>query len=182
MRYELSSIVDSDPLDLSLVKSYLKVPTNDDDTLIQLLINKSIAFVESYVGRELRTKVWLAYFDSFTETLYLRKNIVEEVNEIQYVYGGYSLTLDPSTYTLSRNHLYACVDLAPNMSWPDTDTTPDSVMVRFTTRATDKIDQVRVAMMQHIAHMYENRGDDSANNYLDGLNFYKTVKLPNFPF
>lgn len=182
MRYELSSADNTTPLELSLVKSYLKVPTNDDDTIITLLISQAINYVERYVGREVRTNHWFAYFDSFSERLILRKNIVEEIEFIQYIYEGSAVTLDPSYYVLAKNALHACVELADGYGWPTTDTGRDKVVVAFATRATDKIDQVRLCMLQHIAYLYENRGDDRSSTDVLQRQFYLPVAVPNFPF
>lgn len=182
MRYQLANAGGTTPIELALAKSYLKVPTNDDDTIITLLINQAINYVEAQIGRELRTNSWIAFFDSFDDDLVLRKNIVEEITELRYVYEGSSVVLDPSYYVLVRDALHARVELASGYSWPTTDTGREKVAIYFQTRATNKIDQVRLCMLQHIAYLYENRGDDRGANDVEWRQFYQTVAVPNFPF
>jgi len=55
----------SEPVDLATAKNFLRVTTNNDDTLISALITAAREVVETFTGRSIATKTYRQSLDSF---------------------------------------------------------------------------------------------------------------------
>ena len=64
---EIVSAPSSEPIAQSVAKTFLKVDTSDDDTLITELIKTARQFCEEYTGRALITQTLKLSLDGFVE-------------------------------------------------------------------------------------------------------------------
>lgn len=182
MRSEIKTFGAS-PISVAQVKAYAKIATSADDAVIADIIAAVVSYAESMTGRELRNNVWISYFDSFEECLKLDKLNVEQINSIKFLSDGAEVTVDNSIYYVNRDQLYSTVELYSGESWPSAvDDVYDAVQIEFTTSADMRLPELRLQMFKHIAHAYENRGDEPVDpSYgFDGVDYYRALTIPNF--
>ena len=126
------------PLTLAVVKQWLKVDGNSDDSLITTLIEQSRDLIEAYLGRSLieyditltataRREVELPYgpVDSITS---VKDN---DGNDVDYKYYGFTVTLDSPVDTVINYRTTGDLPKGLELGW-----------------------------LEAIAYLYEFRGDD----------------------
>jgi len=183
IRYEINSF-GALPISVATAKDYLKVETAADDNMITKLVDGVTVFAERHTGRELRINQWRAFDDDFPSSCWeIRRTPIATIDDIQYIVSGGSVIVADTIYELNRSDLYPIIRLSNDQSWP-TDIDPnltDAVLINFTTQADKRIDEIIMAMLRHIADVYENRGDSILMERLArGSNFYSNVRIPNF--
>jgi hypothetical protein len=161
----------------------LKIIVPTDDAIIQKIIEGVAIFAERHTGRELRTNSWLAYANEFQSCFEIRRTPIANIESVQYISSGEALTISSTVYEIDRSGMYPILKLSIGQSWPDNgDTVSDMLLIRFSTRADRRSQEVELSMLKHIADLYENRGDDTLMKSIThdqrASRFYDNVKLP----
>jgi uncharacterized phiE125 gp8 family phage protein len=180
LRYQINSF-GSLPISVATAKDYLKVETAADDNMITKLVAGITTFAERHTGRELRINEWFAYDDEFPLCWEIRRTPIADINSIQHIVSGGAVTVSTDIYQLDKTGLYPVLKLKDGQSWPtDTDVNKvDSILINFTTQVDQRIDEIIIYMLRHMADIYENRGDDAnMDNIKMGGSFYSNVRIP----
>lgn len=156
------------PLDFDTVKQYLRIePSNNaDDNLILIFMDIATEFAESYTKRDFITKLYLTYRDDFSDGFFtLRKSQLQGVTQFEYMVNGVFIPV-PNVWYTSNDFDYSSIFLLDGKAWPNNiDIRQQAIRIYFNAgygpNASDVPDRIKVAMMAHIAQMYENRGDCS---------------------
>jgi len=168
MYYNLVSKPVDLPIDIDLIKKQVEIDFSDnsEDVYLSELARSSIAFFEGLTGTVLLTSTYELFLDCFPPCCLIqimRKPNVA-VTSIEYLVDGVFTTVPASDYYLAQTSEWAAVDLEEGKDWPtDVDAKLNSVKITFTVGYGTNFDDVpydlKGAILQHIASMFENRGD-----------------------
>lgn len=157
-----------EPLTRAEVANYLRVDSDitEDNDLLDMLIVAARRYAEDYTGKALITQTWTLYQDAFPTArgwMRLPKGPHQSVTSIKYYdENGNLQTWSSSNYAVdTRTDAAVRITLAESKTWPDTHVQANSVEVLFVAgygdAGSDVPHGIRVAMLQMIAHWYENR-------------------------
>jgi uncharacterized phiE125 gp8 family phage protein len=127
-------------VDLATAKAYLRLESDEEDAVMQILVDAATARVDGWsgiLGRCLVNQTWACNFPRFPSSLrerLLRLPLapVSAISSIAYLdAAGAEQTLDPSVYRLLVDAESPFVALAPHASWPATDRSDDAVTITF---------------------------------------------------
>jgi len=172
------------PVSLADMKTFLKLVSSSEDTLIQSLIDSATEFGEKYTGREFRANQWKLLLDSFsdfrnssqrftlehhlitdsfeTERIELRRDPVDVIDNITHLVDGAPVTVTNTDYYLKKLTQSSEVLLFEDKDWPtDTDNREQAIEVTFTTMAYRCLNEIINAIKLHVSNLYTNRGDCS---------------------
>lgn len=155
------------PVKLEDAKVHLKLEHTDaDDDLLTLILKVATEFAEGYTAQEIRVNTWKLLVDEFEDRILLRRNPVDAITSVKHLVDTVLTLVASSTYYLKKGVQSSEILLASGEAWPtDTDDRDQAVEIIFTTVAIAKLDVVRLGILRHVAHLYENRGDcDSAES------------------
>jgi len=179
----VSSAPSSEPLTLSDTKSYLRVDHSNDDSLITSLIIASRELVEEHTGRALITQTLNLFLDGFNETenplwegvrtgpyLNFYKNYIDlprspvaSVTSIHTFDDDDNSTLYATTnYYVNSAREPARIVLRTGSTWPTALRVANAIKVVYVAGyggAGSVPNPIKQAMLQLVAHMYEQRGD-----------------------
>lgn len=181
--YEISVAPTVLPLTLEEVEAHLRLPADSEDTYLTFLINAVSDFFERYTNRTLINTTYKGYLDDFPYYLcdqcnydgniLIRKSKVSSITSIKYLSDSVLITWDSSNYYFTASNIYSSVALTEDAVYPDPDVRLQSIEIIFVAgfgaASTDIPNDIKIAMLDHIAFLYENRGDCGS----DG-----TCKLP----
>lgn len=181
------------PVTLATVKYHLKLDAAEDVTLdayLTLLIDAATACGEKYTKRDFINRTYTTYRDTFCNCLELRRSQVSSITSIKYLVDDVLTTLSTDVYGFTDVTDYPNIYLKENQSYPTgVDNVPQAIEIIFVSgygaAATNVPADVQMALLVHIAFMYENRGDcDLLSSSLDKLpptvtNLYDKIKLIN---
>lgn len=190
--YRVTDPPTSYPISISTARSYLKVTSSIDDELIKLLIEQATDFAEKYTGRYFINRTIETFRDFFpsagnSEGYYnfgnpsgynldnssigfeIRRSPLSSIVSISYLSSGLTTVVDPSTYYNTLESDYSEILNIPGKSWPqDVDDRLQSITIKFICGfGSDEKNVpgwVKIGILQHIASLYENRGDCIENN------------------
>ena len=158
--YELTRKGSQCPVDVATAKSYMRVSTTVDDSLIQLFLDGATDYAEKYTGREFRVNRWSLFLDDFPARICLRRDPVDSIVKITRLVSGVATTVAAAVYYIKRSTQFTEVLLNEDQEWPsDQDDIEHSIEVNFETKVHRCVDQVKLGILRHVAFMYENRGD-----------------------
>lgn len=195
MSYSIITPATLKALTVQEVKDYLRVDSDAEDTLLEVLIDASTQMAESYLGRFLLTTVIEEFYDFFPvyktgvdpfhgdrNIIFLSRGPVQAVASVKYIDGnGDEQTVTASDY---RTDLVSEPSrIMPNEGWLGTKDTVNAVIIRYTcgyTQASDVPANIKMAMLLMIGEMYEKRVDSvhrlpTASEYL--LNPYRVFRF-----
>lgn len=144
-------------------KSHSNITFSDDDTLIGVYINAATAKVEQELQRKLITQTWKMFLDSWPPYIDVLFGDLQSVTHIKYT------DIDDTQTTYSSDNYYTDTDSVPgrivlkeSKVWPsDHLRAMNPIEIQFVTgygdASSDVPDDIRLALMQTVAHMYENR-------------------------
>jgi uncharacterized phiE125 gp8 family phage protein len=140
----------------------LRVDTDADDTLITALISAAREYAEHYTQASFANVVYELALDAFpADAIELPQAASVTVESVKYVdTAGAEQTLDPSAYVLSDYGMTPFI--YPLQSWPVTARVRNAVRVRYAVEVSGTasgIAAARAAMLELVAHFYENRED-----------------------
>lgn len=146
-----------EPLTLEEAKVFLRVDVDDEDLLIASLISAAREYAEHYTGATFATVVYELGLDAFpADAIMLPNPPVSEVESVKYTdTAGDEQTLDPNDYVLADYGMTPSI--YPLDPWPSVGTYPNAVRVRYTATGAAVPAVVKVAMLELVAHYYENR-------------------------
>ena len=157
------------PLALSLVKEHLKISEADvsQDTYLNLLIDAVGEFFEKYTSRLLIDRTVKTYRSSFDDSLEIRRSKVNSIVSVKYLKDTVLTTVDASVYVLPDMYDFSKLCLEESAVWPtDVDDIADAVEIIFTAgygaSHTNMPSDIKIALLNHIAFLYANRGDCNA--------------------
>ena len=161
-----------EPISLTEAKLHLKVSVSTDDDLITRLIKAAREFCEEYTGRSFISTEWQLYMDTFPRVIHLDKTPIIELGWVKYYpdEANPELTeLSAINYTSDIIGEPGRIMCADGYVWPDVRVALNSVIVNYTsgygTAASDVPAMIKEAMLLHIGHNYDNRGDEGHRKY-----------------
>lgn len=148
------------PVDVATFKSYAKISTTSDDTLIQTLIDVVTEYGEKYTGREFRINQWELLIDVLTDRICINRNPVNTIDSIEHLVSDVLTAIPSADYYKKDLTTWAEILLVSGAEWPsNTDDKEHAVKITFTTAATQYLNIAIDAIMRHVLYLYENRGD-----------------------
>lgn len=149
------------PVVLADMKTYLKISSASDDTLIQSLIDVATEYGEIYTGRSFRAQTWQLLLDEFDYRIKLRRSPVDAIVSVKYSLANVMTTIAAATYYLKTLQQFSEILVSDGYDWPtDIDNIEQGIEVNFTTAAYDKAaERIQEAIKLHVAYLYANRGD-----------------------
>lgn len=158
--YELVAYATS-PVLLATAKSFMRVTSTAEDTLIQSLIDAATEWCEDYTGRQFRENTWQLSLDEFYDRIDIRRSPVKEITSITHIVSGAPVTVDASTYYLKNLTQLSEVLLVDGKAWPtNTDVREQAIVISFTSAVYARaLSRFTNAVLQLVSYLYENRGD-----------------------
>ena len=181
MNVQEISIDGVEPVTLSEAKQQCYIPTSDEDSTTEALLNSFIKgarkYGENVTWRSLVDKTLelrmdefpRAYKDSYIKRTHdLHRNIIElpygpvvSVTSVKYILDDTELTVSSDDYTVDTNSTPGRIE--PINFWPNTDDVIDAVRVRYTVGygdsggASTAPEDIKIALRMMIKFLYDNR-------------------------
>ena len=154
------------PLTVNEVKEHLRLDIDDktQDALLKVLIRAATDYAEKYTKKDFITRTYETLRDSFADSLEIRRSPLQSVTTVEYLQDGSFVTVSTDVYFVTSSNTFAHLALKENQTWPTgEDLQEQSVKITFKTGYGNTLssvpDSLREGLLQHIAAMYENRGD-----------------------
>ena len=163
------------PLSLAETRTHLRITDSCEDTYIKLLIQTVRDFFEIFTNRTLINTTYKGFLDQFPGTfvypygyccedgILIRKSKVSSITSIKYLLDSVLTTWDNSNYYVSESNMYPNIFLEDGKSYPTTDDRIQAIEIIFVAgygaTNTDIPSDIKMALLNHIAFLYENRGD-----------------------
>lgn len=165
--YKLITGAASYPITKTQVKDLLKLDASDtsEDDTIDLLIAAVTDYAEKYTRRDFINKTYRVYLEYLPSLISIRKSKLQSIVHIKYYdQTDVQQTLSSSIYAFTDDTDYSRIYQKYQQSFPTTfSTRPDPVEIQFVAGygadATYVPNSLKLAMLQHVASMYANRGD-----------------------
>lgn len=158
---------ESEPVEVAVMKAYLKVDREDDDDLIEALIKAARQSVESYTGRSLITQTRKMSFDYFPcGDIGILRGPIQSVDSIKYHDStDTEVEVTDTDYWVYRDSKWPRVRV--KNSWPAAKCRPGSVTITTTNgfgdAGTDVPEEIITCIKRLVAHWYEHREDASVD-------------------
>lgn len=150
------------PVDVAVMKAYMKVTTTADDGLITSMLSAATTWGENYTGREFRANTWTLLTDVFADRVCLDRAPVATITTVKYLVDTVLTTIANTVYYLKKNLQFAEILLQEDQSWPtDLDDREHGIEIEFVTESYRDIDAIATAIKRHVSYWYSNRGDCS---------------------
>lgn len=185
---ELITAPSAEPIATSVAKTFLRIDISDDDTLIAELVKSARQFCEEYTGRALITQTWRLSLDGFIEAdvpikegLYqapfmnfykrfitLPRAPLASVTHVKTFNDSDSAsTYASSNYYVDKARQPGRVVLRDGSTWPTSLRVANAVEITYVSgygsAGSDVPSPLIVGMKEHIAYLYEHRGDAEPN-------------------
>lgn len=158
------------PLTINEVKEHLKMNISEtvEDALLKILMKTVTAYAEKYTKRDFITRTYETLRDSFGDDLEIRRNPVQSVTKVEYLQDAAFVEVSTDIYFLTASNSYPRLALEEGQAWPtDEDARAQAVKITFKAGYGNTLsnvpDSLREGLLQHIAALYENRGDCSCD-------------------
>lgn len=144
-------------------KSWIRVDTSVDDTVIEMMLRSAIAAVDgpSGIGWAMMAQTWALSLDAFSDEIRLPGAPVKAVTSIAYVDAdGATQTLDSGDYQVDVAGDVARICPVYGGSWPSTRLQNAAVTVTYTLGESSSANvpaNLRTAVLLLAAHLYQNR-------------------------
>ena len=173
-----------EPLALADVKSYLRISGSGEDTLLNTMIEAVRVFCEEFTGRALITQtitmtldatneahnmLWEGtrtgpYINFYKDFITLAKPELQSVTSIKtYDDADTATTIDSSKYYVDTSRDPGRVTLRTGETWPTALRVGNAIEVVYVAgygdAASDVPAPLKLGMMQHLAYLYDQRGD-----------------------
>lgn len=173
-KFNISSAPAVEPLSTSETKTFLKVDSSDEDTLIDTLIKASRQLIEREYDVALITQTLDFKFDDFPIIEHCNPDgaiipLVRPIQSVTYIKyndtDGNEQTWYSSLYTVDADDQREQARIVPayDEEYPETRIEINAVTVRavcgYGDAATDIPENIKLAMLMQIAFWYENRED-----------------------
>ena len=159
--YRVKSKSSTTLISVTDMKLYLRIDTSTEDLLIEMLIKSAVDVAEKLMNRSILETVWTNLRSDIEQDLTLRRAEFLALNSIEYMKDGSYVALDSDNYQIATGGIYAKVweiELADSC-----DAHPEAIKIEFKTgygaSASSVPESIITAIKQHVAYMFENRGD-----------------------
>jgi len=157
--YELKTAGTS-PLSLTEAKSFMKVSSSSDDTIIEGIINSATEWGQKYTGREFTNNIWLLFLDYFPSRITLNRDPVDSITSVKHLVSDVNTAVDSSIYYLKKETQKSEIVLLENNEWPtNTDEREQAIEVEFITESYYCKEEILNSLKRHVSYLYSNRGD-----------------------
>lgn len=189
--YNVTTTAANKPLTLDSVKSYLRINLSDksQDDFLEILIDAATNFGEKYTNRDFINKTYTTFRDNFQDCFELRRSRVSDVTSVKYLISDVLTTVAITVWGFTDVTDYSEIFLKEDQQWPtDVDLIPQAVEITFIAGYgaddTNVPADIKLAMLSHIAFIFENRGDCDVTNLANSLpvnakNIYDSNRLIN---
>lgn len=168
--YIVTTAATTTPISIDLVKTHLRIPcegTKEDQYLL-MLIEAVTNYAERYTKRDFINKTYTTYRDFFTQSFELRKAAVSSITSLSYLVDGVFTAISTSVYGLEITNSFPSIYLKENQDWPTgLDAVPQAIKIVFVAgygaSDTSVPSDVKMGLLNHVALLYENRGDCSCS-------------------
>ena len=164
--YDVSVAPVNLPISLALLKTHLRLDSTDtsQDTYLTLIIETVRDFAEKYTKRTMINTTYVTYRDFFVPLIYLRRSQFQSLTSFEYLVDDVLTAVDSSLYYVTAEKDYSKIALTDGSSYPsDIDDKLQAVKIVFVAGFgaddTSVPSDLKIAMLNHAATMYENRGD-----------------------
>ena len=154
------------PLTINEVKEHLLLDVDDktQDASLKVMIIAATEYAEKYIKRDFITRTYETLRDSFADSLEIRRSPFQSVTTVEYLQDGSFVTVSTDVYFATKSNTFSSLTLKAGQVWPtDVDLQEQSVKITFKAGYGNTLssvpDSLREGLLQHIAAMYENRGD-----------------------
>ena len=155
------------PVSLEEVKRHLRLdeaPDPEVDAELTLLINAATEFGQAYTKLTFVNTTYRTYRDFFECCIKLRRAPFVSLEQFQYLVDGVFIDIDQSIIYTTHDSGFSKIILKTNQSYPSNkdDQQQESILIDFIAgfgTAADVPDALKLALLNHIAALYENRGD-----------------------
>jgi uncharacterized phiE125 gp8 family phage protein len=180
-----------EPVNLTEMKTYLRVDESEDDSLIQSLIAAATRKVEAHINRKLISQEWEIFWDRFpstsrnmwwdgtkdmaiSELVSSKRTMDIPFGPMQSVSSFYTYDndntaylFDPANYILDNSGPFGRIALKLGSTWPTTVLRPiNGIKITgifgYGAAASDVPEDIKLAIKILVSNMYEHRGDDEA--------------------
>jgi len=172
-----------EPVTLQEVKEYLRVDDATDERVVRPFIESARRFCEEHTGRALMSQTLILYLDAFEDRfgplwegvrtgpylnyyknyVVLPRSPVTSVTHIKtYDDADVATTYDSSKYYLDSAREPSRVVLRTGETFPTALRVANAIEVKYVTGYTSQYnipEPIKLGIMQHIAFLYEHRGD-----------------------
>jgi len=166
----------SDAIPLSLVKEHLRISHDNscEDELIRTYIATARMCFEAFTWRTLITTTFRTYRDIWERGYEIRRSPLQSIESVKYYDTDNVLqTLDSSNYYITNETDYSRLIFNDDAVLPSLKGREQAIQIEFKAGYGDTMADIpadiQTALLQHVASMYENRGDcegDFCNNLL----------------
>jgi len=161
MALVLKTAPESEPITAVLVKSFSRISTSADDTLIGYLITRARRMVEKWTRRQFMPATWQLILDEWPTIIELPRPPLRAVSSIKYVdTAGDSTTWSSDEYQTDSNSEPGRITPAVGYSYPSTRGDLGCITVEYTAGYDDADavpEEYKQAMYLLVGHWYENR-------------------------
>lgn len=174
------------------VKGHLKLDPSDTsvDNELTLIVSAAASYCEKYTRRTLLTTKFKTFRNSFTPTIELRKSPFQTLDLYEYLVSAAFTTVTSTLYYTTMEEDYSKIYLVTDSVYPtNADEQLQNIKIEFTAGYADDAAALKLAqpelylaLLVHIAALYENRGDcdmASASKSLpnSARAFYDSLKI-----
>lgn len=116
----------------------------------------------------------IRYGDAKLYAFELRKSPLQSVSSVEYLVDGSFVTLANTVYYNTLESDYSEVLLAEDQCWPeDKDQGLQSIKITFVSgfgdTSADVPEDIKTALLMHVTHLYQNRGDCSNEGMIPSM-------------
>jgi len=194
----------AEPLSLQEVKEYLRLEDASDERVVQPMITAVRQFAEEHLGRSLMQQTITLYLDTAIDTenplwegmrtapdlnyyknyIVLPKSPVQSVTSVKtYNDSDTATTMAASKYYVDTSREPARIVLRTGESFPTALRVANAIEVIYVVGYASAYaipEPIRLGMFQHIAHLYEHRGD--MGEYLQAREIPAMIKMLYAPY
>lgn len=176
--YDVTSPPAQTPITLAEAKQQLRITGTAEDALITQYIQAATNYAENFTRRDFITRTYRTYRDCFPSYygfygygnvgFEIRRSRLQSIVQISYLTESGTSIVSPSVYYNTLQSDYSWVLSNPGQSWPDdAEKKLQSIFIDFTCgygdNPSDVPEDIRVALMEIVTALNENRGDCSGD-------------------
>ena len=158
------------PVTLAEVKEHLKLDPGDttQDDYLTFLITSITKYAEKYTKRTFINTKFRTYRDIFTDYIKLRRGKLQTIDLFEYLVDDIYTTVSTDLFYVTDETAFSRIVRKANEEYPtNIDDQMQAIKIEFTagygTTEADVPADLRLALLEHIAKSYENRGDCDAD-------------------
>lgn len=168
-RLALAAAPTVEPVSIQDARLHCRIDDNADNSYVSALITAARIMAEQYTRRVFITQSWVMYMDAWPCERFIEipKAPLQGISSIvTYDDDDVSTTFASSNYYRDTISTPGRVVLRSGASWPDVERVANGIVINFVAgyaASPAGIPQdIRQAILMIVAHLYENRGDVTA--------------------